>query len=241
MSGLEQQCPMRPLTDGVIVTDGPVSFIGLQLRATMAALRLPSGEVAVWAPLPLTDERRAAVTALGPVAHLIAPNLLHHLWIGQWTAAFPAARLHAPAGLQRKRPDLPPARQLGSDEGGFGDGLLEVPIAGFRLEETALYHRDSGTLLTADLVHNVGRPTHAWTVFYSKAMGFYDEVAVSRALRWTAFDDRRAARRSVDRLLELPIERAVLGHGQPVEDDCLAKLGAAWRFLPDAPAQLRGP
>ncbi len=212
----------------------------------MAALRLPSGEVVLWAPLPLTEARRAAVSALGPVTHLVAPNLLHHLWIGQWAQAFPAARLHAPAGLQRKRPDLPPARRLGSGnggsgDGGFGDGLLEVPIEGFRLEETALFHRASGTLLTADLVHNVGRPSHAWTALYSRAMGFFDTVALSRALRWTAFDDRRAARRSADRVLELPIQGAILGHGQPLEGDCRVALAAAWRFLPDAPARLRAP
>ncbi|MEY3013182.1 MAG: hypothetical protein RIT45_1917 [Pseudomonadota bacterium] len=88
-------------------------------------------------------------------------------------------------------------------------------MEGFRLHETALFHPASGTLLTADLVHNVGHPDHAWTALYTRMMGFHDRVALSRVLRWTAFSDRTAARRCVDRILDLPLERAVLGHGAP--------------------------
>ncbi len=229
------------LADDLLVEQGPVSFLGLHLHATMAALRLPSGEVVVWAPLPWTPARQAAVLALGPIAHLVAPNLMHHLWIGEWAAAFPQARLHAPEGLAAKRPDLPAARRLGGSDAAFGDGLLELPVEGFRLHETALFHPTTGTLLTADLVHNVGRPDHAWTALYTRMMGFHDRVALSRVLRWTAFSDRTAARRSVDRILDLPIERAVLGHGAPLLHDCPSALAAAWTFLPGAQARLVAP
>jgi hypothetical protein len=227
------QEPLVALCDGIWLLRGPLRMLGLNLGSTMAVLRLPDGGLLLWSPRPCTPALRAAVDALGPVAHLVAPNLMHHLSVGDWAAAYPDAKVHAAAGLARKRPDLRVDRTLGvGAAGGLGDALIERPIDGFRLQETALFHVPSGTLLLTDLVHNVGRPTERWTALYARAMDFYDKVALSRMLRWTAFSDRRAARRSVDGLLALPLQRAVLGHGAPLEVEVAPSLAAAWQFLP---------
>src|SRR4029434_6688512 len=97
---------LTPFAEGVWVDSAPVRILGMPLTATMTVLRLSDGSLLVHSPVALTPERRAAIEALGPVAHLYAPNLYHHLEIGAWASAFPTARLHAPAGLRRKRPDL---------------------------------------------------------------------------------------------------------------------------------------
>lgn len=203
------------------------------LTATMAVLELGEGELLLYSPLELTAERRAAVEALGSVAHLYAPNTFHHMWIGAWAEAFPAARLHAPAGLATKRSDLRIDRTHGAEqEPGFAGVIDELRIAGLRLEESVLLHRPSATLLVADLVHNVGRPRGAWTVAYTKMMGFYDRVALSRLLRWTSFSDRPAARRSLDQVLAWPFERLVVGHGAPIDAGAREVLAAAYAWLP---------
>lgn len=218
--------------DGLWLTSAPVRFLGLRLTATMTVLRTSDGGLLIHSPVRLTDARRAAVQALGPVSHLYAPNLVHHSWIGDWAAAFPSARLHAPGALSRKRPDLridrPHGTPLPADLVGIID---EIPIAGCRFAETVLHHRPASTVLVADLVQNVGRPTHRWTASYARAMGFYDRVALSRALRWTAFSDRRAARRSIDELLERQFDHLIVGHGQPIAAEGRAALGQAYRWL----------
>lgn len=223
---------LRTLTEHIRLDSHPVRILGTRLTATMAAVRLGDGGVLLYSPVPLTAERRAAVEALGPVRHLYAPNLYHHLSIEAWAAALPDATVHAPPGLERKRPALSIDRRHGAPGAPFDDALLELPIEGCRLGEAALFHRPSGTLLLADLVHNIGRPSDRWTALYTRAMGFYDRVALSRMLRWTAFSDRRAARRSVDALLALPIERVVVGHGAPIEENARARLAAAFDWLP---------
>jgi hypothetical protein len=88
--------------------------------------------------------------------------------------------------------------------------------------------------LVADLVHNVGNPQHQFASFYAKAMGFYDCVALSRMLRWAAFSDRAAACRSIDRLLTLPFERVIVGHGMPITQGGREVLAAAYEWLPRA-------
>jgi hypothetical protein len=193
---------LTPFADGVWVDTEPVRFLGLRLTATMAVLRLGNESLLLYSQVAMTPERRAAVEALGPVAHLYAPNLFHHFWIGEWAAACPSARVHAPGDLAKKCPDLRVDRVQGVvPEPAFAGVVDEVRIEGFRLHESVLVFRPSQTLVVADLVHNIGRPPHRWTMFYARAMGFYDRVAVSRMIRWTAFSNRTVSRRSIDDLL----------------------------------------
>ena len=155
--------------------------------------------------------------------------------MGEWASAYPSARVHAPADLAKERPDLRISRTHGEDShpdiAGFVD---ELRIDGFRLQESVLLYRPARTLLVADLVHNVGRPRGAWSKFYTKGMGFYDRVALSRMLRWTAFSDPAAARRSIDRLSALPFERLIVGHGAPVQTGAKEGIANAFRWLPPA-------
>lgn len=230
--------PLVRFAEGVFTATDPVRHLGLHLTATMAVLRLGSGELLLYSPVAMTPQRRAAVAALGPVAHLYAPNTYHHRWIGEWASAFPAARLHAPAGLRKKRSDLRIDRLHGpgaEPEPAFAGCIDELPIAGCRLEESVLVYRPAQTLMVADLVHNLGRPQHRWTAAYARAMGFYDRVALSRMLRWAAFPDQAAARRSVDALLALPFERIIVGHGAPITQAAKQSLAAAYEWLRAAP------
>jgi len=181
--------PLTPFAEGIWVDTAPVRFLGMQLTTTMTVLRLGDGNLLLYSPVALTQARQSAIEALGPVAHLYAPNLFHHRWIGEWAAAFPSARLHAPVGLAKKRGDLRIDRiHNAAPEPAFAGVLEERHIDGFRLEESVVVYRPAGTLVVADLVHNVGRPQHRWTNFYSRTMGFHDRVALSRV---DASDQRR--------------------------------------------------
>jgi hypothetical protein len=223
---------LTPFGRGVWLDTAPVSILGMRLTSTMTVLDLGAGSLLLVSPLEPTPERRAAIEALGTVAHLYAPNTHHHLWIGDWAAAFPAAKLHAPARLHEKRSDLRIDRTHGSaPEPAFAGVVDEHHIEGFFLEETVLLHRPSATLVVADLVHNIGRPPGAWTRTYSRMMGFYDRVALSRVIRWTAFSDRAAARRSLDEVLAQPFDRMVVGHGTPLDVAAREALAAAYTWL----------
>jgi len=225
---------LRVLADGLWIDTEPVTIVGMRLATTMTVLALDRGELLVCSPVPLTAARREDVDRLGRVAHLYAPSTYHHVWIGEWSAAYPRARVHAPAGLVAKRPELRIDRRHGAEplDEPLARVLDEIPIDGFRLEESVIVHRPSATLVVADLVHNVGRPEGAWTGLYTRAMGFWDRVAISRAIRWAGFSDRAAARRSVDRVLSLPFERLVVGHGAHVLEGARDALARGCDWLP---------
>ena len=227
---------MVELTEGVWVADNPVCFAGMRLTTNMTLLRLADDTLLVYSPVELTEERRRAVNELGRVAHIYAPNLFHHLHVRGWLDAFPSARFHGPSGLETKRSDLRVHRTPGSEvESSFLDTIDEISVAGFRLCESVLFYRPAGVLLVADLVHNVGRPAGLWTQTYTRLMGFYDRVALSRMLRWTAFSDRKAARTTIDQLLALPFEYLVVGHGSTIRQGAREALSGAFAWLPPAP------
>ncbi|HEY6722691.1 MAG TPA: DUF4336 domain-containing protein [Polyangiaceae bacterium] len=224
--------PLSEIAAGVWTETHPVRIVGTQLSTTMTVLRLSEGELAVHSPVALTEERRRSVDALGSVRQLVAPNLFHHQWLREWATTYPGAELRVPHGLPKKRPDLPADRVRPLDAAAvFADAIEIAPIDGCRLGETAVYYRPARVLLVADLVHNIGRPEAGWTRFYTKTMGFYDRVAQSRVLRWTAYSDAAAARRSLEHVLEWDFTTIVVGHGTPVRDHAKDTLAGALRWL----------
>jgi hypothetical protein len=224
--------PLVPLGPGLWGCSDPVRIVGTELTASMTVMNLGGSDLLLYSPVALTPERRAAVESLGKVAHIYAPNLFHHLSVGQWCAAFPEARVHGAVGLAKKRPDLRIDRvQDAGPEPAFAGVVDELYIRGFRLNESVLVYRPARSLVVADLVHNVGKPEHGWTKFYTKAMGFYDRVGLSRMLRWTAFSDRAAARRALDDLLGHDFDRLIVGHGAPLQAGGKDALAAAYHWL----------
>lgn len=220
---------LSTFADGVWLTDSPVSIVGMKLSSTMTVVELPGSELLLYSPVALTPERRAEIDALGAVTHLYAPNTFHQKWIGDWAAAYPQAKIHAPSAL---RPKLRVDRAHDREPlGELGRTFDEVHVEGCLLEESVLVHRATGTLVVADLVHNIGRPQQWWAKVYTNAMGFYDRVALSRVIRWTAFRDPTAARRSIDSLVELPFDRLVVGHGTPLSSGAHDALIHAYDWL----------
>lgn len=204
---------LEKITDDLWVHATPHRFMGLSLGARMTVLRLPDGTLALFSPTAIDDALAAEIAALGEVAHVIAPNRYHHVYAGPAQARYPKAKLHAAEGLRRKRPDL----RIDADWNGasrLGEGLTPLPIEGSMLGETVIHDARSGTIVSVDLVENfVTMPPDTFTRLYMRASGLADGVAWSLFLR-PAYTDRRAARRSLDRILEMPWDRAIIAHGE---------------------------
>ncbi|MGA8010106.1 MAG: DUF4336 domain-containing protein, partial [Thiomonas sp.] len=152
---------LKPVADGVWMLDGPeirMDYLGTKLPfpTRMTVVRLPDGGLWVHSPTEPTDAVFAAVAALGPVRHLVAPNTLHYWWIPQWHARYPEARVHAVAVLRRraKRP-LPAFTALGDAPDPAWAGVMDqVLVPGSLLTEVDFFHRPTRTLILTDLIEN---------------------------------------------------------------------------------------
>ncbi len=135
----------------------PLKFLGVEVGCRMTVVRLSGGRLLLHSPVRPDEALRREVDALGQVRWVIAPNRFHHLFAGDWLAAYPSAEGYAAPGLAKKRPDVRFAGVLGDEPAGWGDEVSQVAWRGSpALNEVAFLHQPSRTLIVADLVHNVG-------------------------------------------------------------------------------------
>jgi hypothetical protein len=226
---------LERVDDGLWVVPAPLTFLGLRIGTRMTVVRLGGGEGAreLWihSAVPLTPELKREVDALGSVAHVVAPDLFHHLFASQWSSAYPSAVFYAPAALGKKRKDLRIGLPLErAAEAPWAKELAPLRIAGCMLGETVFVHAKARTLVTADLVENFATSPHWPTRLYLKAAGIHGKLGFSRALR-PIIHDRRAARRSIDELLERDFDRIVLCHGDVLPQGGRDGVREAFAFL----------
>jgi hypothetical protein len=197
---------------------------GVRLPVRSTIVRLRDRSLVVYSPVAIDDALAAAIGELGEVAHLVAPNRLHHVFAAAAAVRWPRATLHGAPGLAAKRPDLRIDRALGRDaEPAWRDQLDVEPIGGApKLDEHVMFHRASGTLACADLVFHVTRPANLRTRIVLAMVGAGGgRLAQSRV--WRLFRrDKAAARASLDRVLAWPIARVAPCHGDPIDVDAAA-------------------
>lgn len=222
---------MRELAPGLWIADVPLRFFGLELGARMTVVRLAGGELLLHSPVAAGAELVGEVAALGRVAHLVAPNRFHHLFVGDWQKRFPEAAIHVAPGLERKRADLAIGSRLGAvPDPAWADVLDQVPLAGIpATNEVAFFHRPSATLIASDLAFQIGPESPALTRAAFRAMGAYGCLCPT-PLERLLIRDRNAFRASLERILAWPIERVVVAHGGVCEHEGRARLarGYAW-------------
>jgi hypothetical protein len=221
---------------GIWVGEGPVvPFFGFPYPTRMVVMRLADGGLFVWSPIALTPELKAAVDALGPVRVLVSPNLLHHLFLGEWKAVYPAARLVASPGLRKKRKDLAFDADLAdAPDPAWAADIDQVMVRGSPwLTEVVFFHRLSGTAIFTDLIENFSPD---WFRGWKKHLARLDGIVqphpgAPRELRWSFLFRRRQARAALTRILAWPISQVVMAHGDVVRTDGAAFVRTAFGWL----------
>lgn len=226
---------LQPFGEEIWLADGPQTAVaGFRYPTRMAVIRLSGGGLFIWSPVALSEPLRAAVDALGAVRCVVAPNALHHLFLGDWRAAYPGARLYAPPGLRARRKDIAfdgdlddaPAPEWAAD-------IDQVLVRGNLITtEAVFFHRASGTAIFTDLIQHFDPGSFTgWRALVARLdLMTAPQPEVPRKFR-TAFVDRRAARAAVGRILAWPARRVLMAHAPPVEQDGQAFIRRAFRWL----------
>ena len=222
---------LRALTEALYVREVPFRTGGMELGGRMTVIRLPGGGLWIHSPVKLDAETRAAVDALGPVRFLVAPNLMHHLALPAWAAAYPEARVVAQPGLRKKQPGLRIDVELGdTPDAGYGEVILQQHLRGLpKVEEFSFLHRPSRTLLLTDVAFHI-RDSPSWlTRTYLRLSGTYGKLAPTVLLK-SMVKERPALRASLDAVLGWDFERVVVCHGEVLEHGGKEALrsGFAW-------------
>jgi hypothetical protein len=226
---------LRQFGPEIWTADGPItSFHGFPYPTRMAAIRLSDGSLLIWSPIALSDPLRASINALGPVRYLVSPNALHHLFLGEWKSAYPAAQLFASPRLPRKRRDLVFDAELGDGpEPKWAADIEQVTLRGsFALTEVVFFHRRSRTVLFADLIQNFPRDWFkGWRGFLARHGGIVAPNPGAPGDWRASFLNRRSARVSLAKILAWPIERVLIAHGDLPTGDGAALVRRSFTWL----------
>jgi hypothetical protein len=214
---------IEQIVDGIWTTPAPLTFAGVNINTRMTVCRVSDG-LALIAPIPRSEELGAAVDKLGPVKAIIAPNLMHHLYVGDWIDAYPDAVSFGPHGLAAKRQDLTLTHELGPayDER-FGDELSRFPIEGMpRLNESLFLHRESGTLIATDFCFYMPKAS-GLTALFTMLMGIHKKTRVEPLFR-ILIKNKAACLASLEPLRTIQIQHLSMCHHHVLSDGANAAL-----------------
>lgn len=117
----------------------------------------------VYNPTHLNAATRTALDSWGDVRWIVAPSLVHHVYLDDLAAAYPDATVIAGAGMGKKHPqiskagrlvELNPARPSSAPRGLSPEIEIEY-LPDFIHEEILLFHSPSRTLFCADSLFNL--------------------------------------------------------------------------------------
>ncbi|PVA10848.1 DUF4336 domain-containing protein [Pelagivirga sediminicola] len=198
-------------------------------------IRLANGDLWVHSPTLLTDTLRDELGALGPVAHLVAPNWLHYVNISDWQRAYPGAMAHAAPGVAERaaRQGLPLQfdAQIDQTPPRAWDGQIDQMIArGSRKHREAVFHhRKSSTLILTDLIENFEtRHLPVWMRSLVWLAGIdSSDGKMPPDMRMTFRKTPLAE--SIEAMIAWQPQRLILAHGRWYGRDAVGELRRAFR------------
>jgi len=223
---------LEPLAADLWVARRPLPLAVGDVGARMTVLRLRDGTLMLHSPVQLDAKLSQALRELGVVKWLLGPSKVHHLFLGDYVAAFPDAALCGAPGLAEKRRDLVFQHVLASQPPpGWPEGVeLQLVEGASLMNEVALLHAPSRTLVLTDLVFNVQPGASNRARLFHWLVGATGQFGPHRLIR-LGIRDRGAARRSLDRILAWDFDRVVMSHGEVVGTGGHRLVEQAFTFL----------
>jgi len=230
---------LEPLGLNLLLEDGGVvSFKGFDYPTRMVIVRLADGGLWLWSPVERTAAIEHEIRALGPVRHIVSPNSLHYLFLGEWQAAFPDAGVWATAATIAKCRDLRFAGILDDDPPAEWRGQIDqfyFTNSPF-VDELIFFHRASRTVIIADLSQTFSETflkTH-WPLWMrpiarlSKMVEGWGYPPIDYRI---SFRNRASARPKIRALIGKHPEHVVVAHGEIARTGGASFLRRAFSWL----------
>lgn len=223
---------LQELAHGLWVVDTPLPLIVGDVGARMTVIRLSDESLLLHSPVALDDRLRAEIDALGEVKWLVGPNKVHHLFLSDHVRAYPRAALCGAPGLAEKRRDLRFDVVLDGSRPEAWRGDVECELFGGApmMNEIVFHHPSSRTLVLTDLAFNVQPGARNEARLFHRLVGATGRFGPHRIVR-LGIRDRRAAWRSVRRILAWDFDRVVVSHGAVLDSGGHAAFARAFAYL----------
>lgn len=211
----------------------PLRLFGTDAGRHGFAVRYAEGRWAFIGPVPLDDGARRELDERGTVDSLIVATAFHNTFVAEACADFPQALVYTARGVKKQQLPTARLRKLPGDlPAELRQALLPFPIEGMRAgHEVAFLHRASETLVLADLCMHYPTPAAGlWTRLFRRISGWTPGVRVPFLMR-LMLKDRAAAIAALTAIGSHRLQRILMAHGEPIEQDANGALREMIRQL----------
>jgi len=202
----------------------PLELFGIDIGSVMTIVRVQDGSVVIFSPVDPIDELIDEIAKLGPVRAVVSPNRLQQQNARRFMAYYPDCCYYFPPGLDQRLPrrlvDLPNRKEILREETTkkWGDDLVALKITGMPfVNEFVFYHKESRTLIATDLLLNIESSEGLWARLFWPMIGIKVGTPGQSRLFKLCIRDKGLYNASIQRILELDIERVILNHGAMIE------------------------
>ncbi len=202
----------------------------LKLPANSTLLRTSRGLLLI-SPGRATESLASEMTEFGRITDIVAPSLLHHLWVHKAQAAFPQATVWCAKDLNKKRPDVRWDKAVTKDSWTYRDEIEVTEIKGTKFNEVVFFHIESQTLVVTDLFFNLVKPKDtagfgAWIIL--KIFGTFRRFGMS-SFYLRGVTDQAAFRQSLLEVSKYDFKTIIVAHGDPVTQNAREMFDRALR------------
>ena len=211
-----------------------VKMFTIPFETRMTIVRLNDDSLWVHSPIAFNAERKKLVDKLGNIKHIVAPNMFHHLSLGDWSEVYPGANLWAAPGLEKKRKDLDFTGVLqDKPESAWEPEIDQCYFQGSLIfNEVVFFHKASKTLILTDLIqnHDPSKDNWFWKLVKRLNGALAPDGGVPKDLKMT-IRKKPLARKSLDRILGWDFDKIIISHGLCIRENAKTRFTKAFSWL----------
>jgi len=211
---------LQSMGKNIWIEEYPCKFFGVVLGRRMTVVRLSNGDLFVHSPGEMTCDRKKRLEELGRIRYIVAPGRFHDLYLEQALGAFPEAELHAVLPVFSRFSSRPRTFLLSDRSSPPWEDEIDQQYfwAGPFHSEMVFFHRESGSLLLADLCFQLS-DQGLMTRLAGRVFGVYNRFSPTRDIRLWTMGQKRRVLASVEKVLDWPITRIIPAHGEIVREN----------------------
>jgi hypothetical protein len=220
--------------DKIWIKEYPIHYAGCDFSSRMTVIRLANGNLLIHSPCEIDESTKTTIDRLGKVEFIVAPGSYHYFHVASAQRAFPEAETFICPGIERKIPNIEFDWVLGDrpDERWKND-FDQILVRGNRfIWEVAFYHKITRTLILVDLIEYITDKTEDvggwlklwWQLIFR--MWNKPKPAPEYQMGWK---DKKAASKSLKKILDWDFERIILAHGDLIEENAKEAAQYAWQ------------
>lgn len=217
---------MELLDENIYVLRYPLKVARCNLGRVVTVIRLQSGQTLVHSTAPFGDREIHSIRGIGEPGWLLEATNFHDTTAAAGRAAFPEIPYLVPEGFP-KATSLD-ASTISTGASALSEELEFIKIEGIpKLNEHAVFHKPSRTLILADLLFNLPENAGAWTRWVLKTAARIRQFPGQSAYFRHFIKDEAAYQESLQKLAALDFEKIIFGHGTPIVDQAKSKFQTA--------------